>query len=679
MPAAGVRHDPSQYSPEIDGLRALAVLAVVANHLDSRLLPSGHLGVDVFFVISGYVITASLCGRRHRSFGELVAGFYERRIRRLLPALVLCVLGTSLAIALFDPNPVVSLKTGIAALFGVSNLYLLRHAIDYFGASAETNVFTHTWSLGVEEQFYLLFPLVLWLTGLGRTASGSRSFAATIGVASLASLAFFFYLDATRPPAAFYLMPARFWELGAGCLVFVLVDDGRGAAARLLRRLSPLALLLATLVVLAWPSGHLAGTTVAAVLLTALLIASLRPGTAGHRLLSQPAAVYVGQISYSLYLWHWSVVAVSRWTVGVQPWTMPLQLALMFLLAHASWRYVERPLRYAAWAPRRGQTIAYGLLAAILAAAALAALAKPLRGALYTGQAPRLAAVGTHTLVAPYSRPDGSVWRGLPCVLSDNDAVGQRIAIEDCTLGDFAAAQRRVLVLGNSHSAAFTQAFDELVDSDHYAVTLTSSWGASPVAEIPNRDVWGLANDYYWSEVVPSLLARLQPGDWVFLVNDLARLSPRHPSDASRERLRQLHDGLLALSDRLAARGVRLAVLHGMPFAREANCEPAAAIPQWFAPGGGPCHYLSRAETLSRRADLDAVLTGLQERGKLAVVDLMPLFCPGETCTYRAGDGTLLYRDSYSHPSVEAVRLAAPVIRAVLTAPIAPEPPEPTP
>ena len=153
----------SRYRPEIDGLRAFAVVAVIINHFNKDILPGGYLGVDIFFVISGYVITSSLFGRPSKDFKDFISGFYERRIKRLVPALSVFVLITSIAICLFNPTPDLSLRTGITSLFGLSNLYLLKQSTDYFAQSTELNVFTHTWSLGVEEQFYVFFPIFLAL------------------------------------------------------------------------------------------------------------------------------------------------------------------------------------------------------------------------------------------------------------------------------------------------------------------------------------------------------------------------------------------------------------------------------------------------------------------------------------------------------------------------------------
>jgi hypothetical protein len=163
-------HDIGRYRPEIDGLRAFALIAVIINHFNRALLPSGYLGVDVFFVISGFVITSSLSKRSFNSFGEFILTFYARRIKRLIPALVLFVVITSLMISMFNPNPGPDIGVGWRALFGVSNIHLYRQSADYFSTSIDLNPFVHTWSLGVEEQFYLLFPLIAWITGFTRLA-----------------------------------------------------------------------------------------------------------------------------------------------------------------------------------------------------------------------------------------------------------------------------------------------------------------------------------------------------------------------------------------------------------------------------------------------------------------------------------------------------------------------------
>ncbi len=661
------------YRAEIDGLRALAVVAVILNHIDDRLLPSGYLGVDIFFVISGFVITASLTRRPARSLGDLLLGFYSRRLKRLVPALLLFVVLVGILACLVIPRPHTALRTGISALFGFSNVYLHGQATDYFGTATKLNPFTHTWSLGVEEQYYLLFPLVAWMTGFARPgAGGHRALFAVMGVASLASLIAFVQLYPTQQAAAYFLMPPRLWEMGAGSLLFCL-GGVWPAGARGLGRLPPLAAVLGLVGVMLLPLAWAVPATVAAVVLTTLLIASLRQGTAAHRLFSRPALVQVGLISYSLYLWHWGVLSLSRWTIGLHWWSLPFQIGLMVLLSVASYRWVEKPLRQASWAPRRDQTVAIGVGGLAAGAGLLIGVDNLPPFSLYAGRNPIPAGMGVESLVDPY-RVAGAAgtWQGSPCVLANDGEAAKTIAIEACTLGDFATARHRVLVVGNSFSASFAGAFDALVARDDYAVTITSAWAASPVgnfAALGGSGPFAATNRAYWNRVVPGMVAQLRPGDWVFLVNDMVMFSPPSQGPGNRLILQTLRVGLTDFSASLAGRGVRLAVLNGLPFAREANCHPASAVPQWFSPFGGPCLMPDRAESLRRRQPLDDLLGDLQRQGKLQVVDLFDLFCPEGACTYRARGGEILYRDEHSHPSKQAVRLAAPLIRDVLTSP----------
>jgi peptidoglycan/LPS O-acetylase OafA/YrhL len=660
----------SEYRPEIDGLRALAVTAVIVGHFSQTLLPSGYLGVDVFFVISGYVISSSLYNNSARHLADFIAGFYSRRVKRLLPAVILCVLSTSFIICFFDPNPRVSLRTGAAALFGLSNIYLLKQATDYFGPSAQLNAFTHTWSLGVEEQFYVFFPIIFWLTGFARRRSnGLRNLLGVLGFLALCSLILFVRESMLNSSAAFFLMPTRFWELSAGSLVFLTPSCAQYLVIPSTKEATSLVILFSLASAFFVPARYSVYTTIAVVLVTALLVASLHPQTVGYKILARPAAVFLGRISYSLYLWHWPVLVVSRWTIGIHWWSAPIQAGLMVFLAAMSYRYVESPMRHADWSPIRWKSVFYGIAASAGAVGMLAILDRPFAGWLYTGKAPRLIAVGTQSLTDRYFLPDqSSTWNGEECVLSDNAQVGKIIPIYGCTLGNFLSAKHRVLVLGNSFSAAFVQAFDELVVSDNYSVTITSSWGASPVAEVPNGGTWDKANSYYWGEVAPALFSQLRLGDSVFLINDLALFLPETASNVSEQNfLRQLSEGLAKQSHQLSGRGIKLVVLDALPFAREAECEPSAAEQQWFTPFGGPCRFISRQQTLRRRAKLDETLTTLRDQKGIAVVDLIDVFCPGKICTYDSSNGQMLYRDVWSHPSVEAARLSAPFIRNVLT------------
>ena len=376
----------SGYRQEIDGLRAFAVVAVIINHFNKEILPGGYLGVDIFFVISGFVITSSLYQRPSKNFRDFISGFYERRIKRLVPALSLFVLVMSILICLFNPVPVGTLRTGLTALFGLSNLYLLKGSTDYFAQSTQLNVFTHTWSLGVEEQFYILFPFLIWFSGYGRQSrKGSRNLFLIVGTITIASLVGFLILYPINQSAAYFLMLTRFWEMAAGCLMFIGFQK-RSTFKHFLERIPPLLVLLLIIAVMYLPMYLATTSTFAVVILSAILLGSLKKRTAAYKFFTNSKVVYLGLISYSLYLWHWGVLSLSRWTIGIHWWTIPFQVALMLYIAIASYKWIETPLRKGSWFGKRWKTLLIGLGVIISLTLKLLFLSsKPLTGKLFTG------------------------------------------------------------------------------------------------------------------------------------------------------------------------------------------------------------------------------------------------------------------------------------------------------
>ena len=344
------------YRPEIDGLRAFAIFTVILNHFNKDILPGGYLGVDIFFVISGYVITSSLSGRFSLNFRDFISGFYERRIKRLVPALSFFVLIASIFICLVNASPGTSLKTGVTALFGVSNLYLLMQSIDYFAQSTQLNIFTHTWSLGVEEQFYFLFPVLIWVTGFGRqTKNGYRNLFLVVLVLTIISLIGFIYIYSVNQSAAYFLMPTRFWEMASGCLIFL--GFRKNSSIHKFVKSVPSFLVLALIFgIMYLPNSLAIFSTCSVVFLSSVLIATLKKDTAAFNVLVNPNIVYIGHLSYSLYLWHWAVLSISRWTIGIHLWSVPFQILLIFSLAKVSYKFIETPLRKGKWFKDRWKT-----------------------------------------------------------------------------------------------------------------------------------------------------------------------------------------------------------------------------------------------------------------------------------------------------------------------------------
>ena len=333
-----------RYRPEVDGLRALAVIPVLLFHAGLGT-PGGFMGVDIFFVISGYLITTLIV--RDLQLGSFqMRAFWERRIRRILPAAAVMVIATLIAGAIILlPESFESLgKSALAQSLMISNFYFWQQD-GYFAGPSDYEALLHTWSLAVEEQFYLVLPLLLVF--LNRKSP--RRIAFILSLIFLASLIWSFFGPYLYPMATFYLLPARAWELLLGSLIAILaikIPGGRLGASFL----SLLGIALMVYPMLTYlPSTPFPGIAAIPPCLGAALfiLASRDHKTLAGQLLALPPFVFIGKISYSLYLWHWPLLVFGRHlSIHETPLeTRLLLLAASFLLAILSWRFVETPFR----------------------------------------------------------------------------------------------------------------------------------------------------------------------------------------------------------------------------------------------------------------------------------------------------------------------------------------------
>ena len=337
------------YRREIDGLRAIAVLAVVLYHAGVPALPGGFVGVDVFFVISGYLIT-SLLVLDWQQHGRLdLVGFYARRVRRLMPALcTVIVASVAIGLLLLAPGNARDglIHSAVASLLFVANLYFQGTTGTYFDGPSDELPLLHLWSLAVEEQFYLVLPLILIFALRWR---GRAGLALILAVASLLSLLFAEHWLQIRSSVAFFQMPARFWELALGGLIGLsprgLLGGRRG------QWVLAVGLLFIAGAIASNPTTHFPGIgAMPAVMGAALALWSIHDGAelgwTGAALKTRPM-VFFGLISYSLYLWHWPLLAFERLS-SVEPPQLATRLLLCVvavLLACLSYRYVETPFR----------------------------------------------------------------------------------------------------------------------------------------------------------------------------------------------------------------------------------------------------------------------------------------------------------------------------------------------
>lgn len=455
-----------RYRSDIDGLRAIAVVSVIVYHLSESSIPGGFLGVDMFFALSGYLIT-SIIWREAQLRQFSIRRFYERRARRILPALVLLLSATTIgaSILLLPADLIGYCKSLVATVAFAANMYFWRDT-NYFARSAEYKPLLHMWSLGIEEQFYIFFPLILAF--LARFQVRIALFAtAALTLASFGANTFLDYAKDGGP--AFFLLPSRAWELGAGAALALLPPKVAPARAADVLGVAGL-LLIAFGMFSPLPSSWVlpAGTPV--VIGTALLVFSGRAKQmpVANRLISLSPVVFVGLISYSLYLWHWPVFVLLRYyfVAGLTLWAYVAALIFIAAAASLSWYFVERPFRNKAVPIRRVLWI-NGSAAGALVAVALIFTA---RDGLPERFSPEAAAIN-EAVGSVYNCPmEDKVWIGLLRVCRIN------------LPGNADSAQ--AVLLGNSHADMYAPAWKSIFVQHHvHALLFPTNDGCLPTVQ----------------------------------------------------------------------------------------------------------------------------------------------------------------------------------------------------
>lgn len=435
------------YRPDIDGLRALAVLAVIIFHFNKEWLPGGFVGVDIFFVISGYLITGIISHQAER--GEFsFAEFYLRRIRRIVPATLFVTLASVIFGACFMlPEDSRSLsKSAIAATFSAANIYFWKFLdTGYFAASSDTVPLLHLWSLGVEEQFYLLWPALLILA----LKAGGR-YAVIIGTILLAAASFWLGQSTlTKDPSfAYYMLPSRAGELLIGAVTYWICGNTtralRGWISESLSIVGALGL-AGSFVFINEADGFPGFISLVPAAATALVIIAGAFGGSGiSSVLSIRPAVAIGLVSFSLYLWHWPVLAFYRYAYG-EPSLLSAALtcaAVIVAGTAVSYFYIENRFRSES-TPRKTLLVATSASAAIVAVAA---------GLVLTGGDPvgRLTNNDTSNLTQVNTKP--AIDYKFVCQLAKFDK--DTITDPRCVVGDLSKAPS-MLIIGDSNASHY--------------------------------------------------------------------------------------------------------------------------------------------------------------------------------------------------------------------------------
>lgn len=640
----------NSFRADIQGMRAVAVLSVLAYHIWPGVLPGGYVGVDVFFVISGFLITGLLVREFERSGTISLRDFYARRIRRLLPAASLTLLAVAVSAWFWSSASEwrVLAKELVASALYVENWLLVERSVDYLAQDAAPSPVQHFWSLSVEEQFYIFWPLLMLGAGaLARTRKlpVRKVFLTALLSVTLISLGYGIYVSFVDPAPGYFLTTTRIWELGVGGLLAIASRPDGGMPGGWVRTFFGWTGMAAIMLACWFYSSRLPFPGYEAMLPTLGAVALLyaRPGEEGllGRLLGSRPMQYFGDISYSLYLWHWPIVVFYPLVTGREVATFQDGMAVAVvsvIAAHLSKQLVEERFRHG----RKGESLRPYMIGAGLTATLALSAGTLLAAGDREGQHGEAAVGGSsasaHVMKDPMAaRNDLAEAYSQGCIASSRDE-----DVRVCRYGKTSGTT--VVAVGDSHMVQWLPALAGMADQkgfDLHAITKTGCAYMSILEE--EMDTIEKKSCAVWNAKVSRVLDEIQP-DVVIFANSMGA---SHMLGSSPDRTEKVAARMAeAWAGLRASQSPRLIAIRETPRMREAppSClmrEKATPgfcdTPRWAAIGKDSLVTLAAAKV-----------------GDVSVIDMNDAICGAESCSTSIDD-VYVWRDQH-HMTASFVR-----------------------
>ena len=634
------------FRPDIQGLRAIAILLVVGYHIGFPGLRGGFIGVDVFFVLSGYLITGILV-KEIRKTGKINLGrFYARRARRLLPAAVLTIIATVAVSSLLSPIEQLSTsKTAVATAAYVSNVWFMFKAADYFAPENETNPLMHTWSLGVEEQFYLVWPLIVLIGYAGfRRNNSTRRLVLLMATMLAISFGACVWLSRTHQPWAFFSSPTRAWEFALGGLASLVTRTSKSWKWSVVAW-GGLTLILGGAAIISDKTLFPGAAAAVPALGTAMvLIAGVSSYSWVQRVLEVQVFQKIGEVSYSWYLWHWPIfaTAIALWP-RIPLWGRILCALTSLGLAGLTYLIVENPIRYNQFFGKRTRlSLAFAGALTIVAVAV---------------------AAGSARLASDFMR--ASPQKEFAQAAQDNTGAATSGCINnfldsrphECIFGDV-NSKHAVVLFGDSHAAQWFPAVEQIAKQrDWKLVTfLKSSCPAASVHVFNPRLRRIEAECDAWREGAMQKIVAIHP-DLVLIANATGYIrGGAHADGYAQLSLDQWKAGVHDVLARLDGSGVATVLLRDTPRPGFSVpiCLARAARHAWYSPQNCALDRNVVLDNHGQQTENDAA-SGLRHA---AFIDLTDLFCNSRTCENQQNN-VVVFKDS-NHLTVRFAKAMAP-------------------
>ncbi|PZQ45829.1 MAG: hypothetical protein DI551_06330 [Micavibrio aeruginosavorus] len=633
-----------KYKSEIDGLRAVAVMSVILYHFGIPYFSGGFIGVDIFFVISGYLITSIIKEDLELSRFSFLK-FYERRIRRILPALIIVsFVAAIISCIIFLPNDLEDIGASlVASMASISNIYFWRNT-GYFSTAAEEKPFLHTWSLGVEEQFYLLFPLfIFWMWKF----FPRKALLPTMIVVGIVSISLAEFLLAERPPMSFFLLPSRAWELLLGSSLSFF--NGHFSPKKSSANASSLiGIILISIAVLGYsnstkfPGVHALLPCLGA----ALIIISPFGQSFIGKILSTRIFVFTGKISYSLYLWHWPLLAMLRYRYGdnISYSNYALAFLATFLLSIATWRFIETPFRNPAFLTQKK---------IFILATAFVLLLSGTGGFLYFSKgwpqrydAQTLALENSSKRINPLRKKCHS-----------QEGFTQNKG-NDCMIGDLSSPEISVIIWGDSHADSMSPAISKILSERRIKGIQATKSSCPP---LPDDYEWKTRNyescKIFNKDVLDFILNTPSIG---YVVLHARWGGPEKTITHSGIRTEQtFYEALKEIAETIQKSGRKVYFIAPTPLAAF-NVPRCLSRRQAFNDTDSfPCEPKPKALALAEPQEAINVFKKISKKYPVYFPD--SILCKGERCLVADGKTPVYYDDD--HISLDGIELFIPTMR----------------